>query len=156
MKLTTKLLLLGIVGVAAAPFILKKPDGTPWLSLEEITSSAKQTATQAVEKAIPRPAQKMYRWQDSQGKWHYSDQPSDQFTSRKVELDSAFNEMKQINLPDGFGGGEKEEAGKFDPASTGNGLPITTAPLEKVPEMLKEIERVQEKMDQRQKQLDSL
>lgn len=152
MKLTTKLLMLGLVGVAAAPFILKKPNGTPWLTLEEVTSAAKKAADQAV----PRPPKEMYRWQDSTGKWHYSDKPSEQFQSKQVQLNTAFNEMKQIDLPEGFGEEKKPENSRFDPTSGGSGLPLTTAPLEKVPEMMKEIERVQDKLDQRQRSLDGI
>lgn len=157
MKITTKLILLGMVGLAAAPFILKKPDGTPWLNLKELLNSTDK-AVAKVEEVIPTPKKptKMYKWQDSEGKWHFSDKPSNDFDSSKVQLDAAYNQMKHIDLPDGFGDGKKDEDQRFNPEDGNSTVPLTTAPLEKVPEMLQEIERVQDRMEERQKILNDL
>lgn len=151
MKITTKLIMLGLVGVAAAPFILKKEDGTPWLTLSDVKKAAESSAS----KAIPSEPKQMYRWQDKAGNWHYSDKPSSQYQSQEVQLDTAYNQMKQINLPEGFGETKKSTDGRFDPTEGGSSFPLTTAPLEKVPDMMKEIERVQDKLDQRQKAMEN-
>lgn len=155
MKITTKLVLLGLVGITAAPFILKKPDGTPWLSLADITRQTDQ-GIKEVQSVLPsKQTTQMFKWQDKEGRWHFSDQPSDQYQSREVTLDAAYNQMKHIELPDGFGGQNnktEEQQGSQD----GSSVPLTTAPLEKVPDMLKEIEKVQDRMEERQKILNGL
>ena len=153
MKITTKLILLGMVGITAAPFIVKKPDGSPYISLNQLRSYSEQ-AVQKTKQAVDSSPSQMYRWQDSEGKWHYSDKPSDQYSSSSVNVETTVNSMKDIELPEGFGEEEKDE-GNFDPTN-GSTLPLTTAPLEKVPDMLKEIERVQEKMKEQQKVLNDL
>lgn len=152
MKITTKLMMLGLVGIAAAPFILKKEDGTPWLTLSDVKKAAQSSAN----KALPKEPQKMFRWQDSAGNWHYSDKPSAQFQSQEVQVETSYNQMKHIELPEGFGESGKSDDERFDPTKGGSSFPLTTAPLEKVPDMMKEIERVQDRIEQRQKDIEGL
>jgi len=156
MKILTKLMLLGLVGLLAAPFILKKPDGTPWLTWSDLFEGASDSAS-ALRSQLPitNSNSQMYKWQDAAGKWHYSDRPSDDFQTETVKVDAAYNQMKHIELPEGFGESKRKQAQTSEQEQQPS-LPLTTAPLEKVPDMLNDIERVQEKMDQRQRALDNL
>ncbi len=155
MKILTKLMLLGLIGLLAAPFILKKPDGTPWLKWSDLFYGASETAS-SIRSQLPttNSSSQMYKWQDAAGKWHYSDRPSEDFETEKVKIDAAYNQMKHIELPEGFGESKRKQA--EEEAAQQPSVPVTTAPLGEVPNMLKDIEKMQEKMDQRQRALDNL
>lgn len=154
MKITTKLFLLGLVGITAAPFIVKKQDGTPYLTFDEARQFTAKSVTETSQNVQDNAPTELYRWQDAQGNWHFSDKPSDQYSTSTLQVEAAINSMEDIELPEKVVASEKDQE-RFDPTS-GTSLPLTTAPLDKVPDMLKEIERVKETMKERQKVLDNL
>jgi len=152
MSLVYKLIILALIGALAAPFIIKKPDGTPMMTLKQFMPDASQSIDQL--KSIGKADAQLYRWQDEKGNWQYSDTPHDSAQGEKFQVQATINSMKTIELPEGFGEPKKKE--RFDPTDdSGVNLPVTTAPLNKVPEMLENIEGIQEKFDARQQQLDA-
>ncbi len=153
MPITYKLLLLALIAALAAPFILKKPDGTPLMTLQQFFPEASSGINKI--KSITKKDTQLYRYKDSKGHWQYTDTPPEQGQAEKVKLKSTITSMKTIELPEGFGEPKKEES--FDAnEDSGPRLPVTTAPLEKVPEMLQNIEGIQEKFDQRQSAIDAV
>ncbi len=154
MKIFIKLLLLLVVLAIAGLFFIKKPDGTPWLSVSDLTSKT----TNVLKPIAPSTkSEQVYRWQDEKGNWHFSDKPVDGVQQDQITVKQSQNRLKQVDLPEGFGEQKKDQDKTFDPTDNeGSGFPLTTAPLEKVPEMLDKIEDVQKKMDNRQKALDAL
>ncbi|SEI90758.1 protein of unknown function [Allopseudospirillum japonicum] len=86
MKLMLKLMLMLLVLAMILPMALKGPDGRPlmrwqdWLAEDTPQASGSSasghfsTSTPASSQA-PAPAQKIYRWQDETGRWHFSDTP---------------------------------------------------------------------------------
>ncbi len=79
-------LLLGVAGL----FIIKKPNGQTWLSTADLVPSTAVLTAQInnwlgrAERKIARSINndtrtgktKVYKWRDSAGNWHVSDQPS--------------------------------------------------------------------------------
>lgn len=100
-KLVSFILVLGLSG----PFFLRGPDGRPWLDYREflpdfaaLSRKARNLAVEVKELGGPASDQKssiqtsdkpaalltegqeatgegLYRWQDDNGQWHFSDQP---------------------------------------------------------------------------------
>ncbi len=152
MPIFYKLIILALIGALAAPFILKKPDGTPMMTFEQFMPDASKSISQL--KSIGKDKPQLYRWKDDKGQWQYSDTPHESAQVEKFQAKSTINSMKTIELPEGFGEPKKEE--QFDPTQNdGVNIPVTTAPLTKVPEMIQQIEGIQTKFDNRQKQLDA-
>ncbi|MBD1583955.1 DUF4124 domain-containing protein [Pseudoalteromonas sp. S16_S37] len=95
-----------LVGVGSL-FILKKPDGTPWLSFDAVTKQVKQKTNTLLDDAkrnldtvtehttphtTPHTTGSsqsgaIYKWQDANGNWVYSDKPNTQGKSQTHTLD---------------------------------------------------------------------
>ncbi|MDP2561231.1 DUF4124 domain-containing protein [Psychrobium sp. 1_MG-2023] len=101
---------------ASGLFIIKQPNGEPWLSWSDFTpdketlannrlfNKAEQltdTALTHVESLVAAPkgkTQHVYRWQDGQGQWHYSDKPHS--NSELVTYDSdAITRLPKLEPP---------------------------------------------------------
>ena len=92
------LLLLAITGL----FFLKQPNGKPWLSInkvEQIASSKwaeiqlyveKQfdNGTTIIQRVTTDGQSEIYRWQDEEGMWHYTDNAQDIVNAEKVIYDN--------------------------------------------------------------------
>lgn len=153
MGLFNKLLLLALVLALASPFILKKPDGSPILDISEFMEPAKNLTSSMTPSAAPK---SLYRWQDAKGNWQYSDHPPEGSNAQQIQVEDKINSMKTIDLPEGYQDKPKESE-RFDPTDgSGSSLPVTTAPIEKVPEMLDQIKDFQKNLDSRQQQLDQI
>lgn len=155
MKLFNKLLLLAVVAALAGPFILKKPDGTPFLKWQDFIP---QDPVKSIKESVtPSEPKKMYKWKDAKGHWQFGDMPPEGVTAVEMQVKTQINAMKTIELPEGFGEDPKHEQNKerFDPTQKG-ATPFSTAPISEVPEMLDQIKDYQETLDNRQKALDSL
>lgn len=152
MKIFTKLLLLALVAGLAAPFFLKGPNGLPLLNYKDFIP----TPDSIMESVTPKAEVKMYKWKDAKGHWQFGDNPPEGVTANEMHVKTQINSMKTIELPEGFKEKVEEKPEKgFDPLSSG-ASPLSTAPMEKVPEMMDRIEGYQQKLDDRAKALDSL
>jgi hypothetical protein len=151
--LFNKLLLLALVLAVASPFILKKPDGSPIMDISEFIKPATDMGKSVISNDEPT---SLYRWQDEKGNWQFSDHPPENVNAQVMTVDNKINSMKTIDLPEGYQDKPKQTE-RFDPtASDGPSIPLTTAPLEKVPEMLDQIKGFQDALDNRQQQLESI
>ncbi|OHU94725.1 hypothetical protein BIW53_14270 [Pseudoalteromonas byunsanensis] len=90
-------------------FVLKRPDGKPWLSLGSIAQKTKESTSNAfddakstfsnslehlAEPSTDTPSGSIYKWQDANGNWVYSDQPNPKGKSQTHLLDiSKINRM---------------------------------------------------------------
>jgi hypothetical protein len=110
-----RLILLTLVGMLVAPFILKREDGTTIMSMNEfldfnpdlIKHRYQQALTSIrsfladdleVEQFKTEPTiekvTKIYKWQDENGEWHFSDEKSEKFVQEEVEIINDRNVMK--------------------------------------------------------------
>ena len=91
-KLFCCLLLIGVVGL----FVLKSPDGTPWLSLSDFTPDTGSLEL-TIDDLTPeitsqtRDEVPMYRWRDARGNWQFSDQPPEGIEAELVTIDTTVN-----------------------------------------------------------------
>ncbi|MAA71878.1 MAG: hypothetical protein CL679_09150 [Bermanella sp.] len=153
MGIIIKLLLLALVLALASPFILKKPDGRPILEISEFLKPASDIGKSVISSDQPK---SLYRWQDEKGNWQFSDHPPEGSNAQAMQVEDKINSMKTIDLPEGYQNQSKEKP-RFDPTQNDDtSLPLTTAPLDKVPEMLDQIKGFQESLDNRQQQLENI
>lgn len=154
MGLFNKLLLVVLVLALASPFVLKKPDGQPILDIANILKPAQDLTHSISPNTQP---QTLYRWQDNKGRWQFSDTPAENVNAEKITVEDKISSMKTIELPEDYSSSAKQPK-RFDPtdANEGPSIPITTAPIEKVPEMLEQIQNFQQSLDNRKQQLDNI
>jgi len=115
MKYFTYLAISVMIIAVISLFYLKKPDGQTWLSSssisaeshkikEKIVALSSNTLNQAVQgakqagdkiaqsvnndAATIKPGSKIYKWQDKNGQWHFSDTPNADGKSIEVKLDA--------------------------------------------------------------------
>lgn len=110
MKLMIKLCVFVLVLGVAGLFVLKRPDGRPWLTLNDVQKNLLQTshgvndqldkAKQAIKRWVPSELvssshsskpQTVYRWRRSDGSWMLSDQPPQDQSYEEIQVDSARN-----------------------------------------------------------------
>jgi len=145
-----KLIILGLILALAAPFIMKKPDGTPFMTWEELMPSTEGVLSKI--KSSTKPDTQLYRWKDSKGHWQYTDTPPENGQGERFSVKTTINSMKTIELPEGYQPKEEEPEKQ---QTQDSGLSPTTAPLAEVPKMLENIEGIQYKYDTRKNDIDA-
>lgn len=135
MKTFTKLLLLLLVAACAAPFILKGPDGRPYLTLDrlkapdvaipdlpDLKTPYRKIKTAIVSNHEDQPVQ-VYKWRDESGVWHYSDQKAADGSSTVISVNPAQNQVhfeetpSRENASDGASTEHSEDAATQAPSS---------------------------------------
>jgi len=165
-KLFCAVLVIGLAGL----FVLKKPDGTPWLSVnnfipntETISLDAKALFNDILSnKALSNKifsegnhnSGDVYRWKDKNGQWQYSDTPPENQAAENISVNGNLNSDLAKNP-------SKNKA----PKSTTNEttlesntektslLPSTLAP-DQVSKLIKDTNNVQKLIDDRHSQLE--
>ncbi|CCQ11166.1 putative orphan protein [Pseudoalteromonas luteoviolacea B = ATCC 29581] len=168
MKSASYILIMILLIGTASLFYLKRPDGQSWLSVEAITDKASakletnmqgakallNETTELVQSKFDAKSEientaKIYKWQDAQGVWHYSDRPHPTYQNEEVILDP--NKITVIDAEDTailqLESNLKQEPNDSDP------IGITTISPESVEQLLKDANKVQKLMDDREKQL---
>lgn len=106
-KLFVKLLVLVIVLAMAGPFFIRGSDGQPLISVKDvqfqlgntgavISRQWRKLTTQLRGDAKPVP---IYRWQDADGNWHYSDEANPDGTSELIYIDPDKNVVPGSDMP---------------------------------------------------------
>ena len=113
MKLYYKLLLFVLVAAIAAPFVLRDRDGRPLMSVHDLripeislpntsrlkdvvraTTDSVETASNAVHGTTGTTTHtKIYKWQDEEGGWHFSNSAPDERGATEVAVDTSVNIM---------------------------------------------------------------
>ncbi len=106
MSLFYKLIILGLLLALAAPFIMKKPDGTPFMTWQQLMPDN-------VKSAIKKDTQ-LYRWKDDKGHWQYTDTPPGNNQAEKIAVKTTINSMKTIELPEGYQAKKQEPENQQD------------------------------------------
>lgn len=144
MKLKIGMMLVILVVAMAAPYFIKGRDGKPLMAFGpeqpvDILSSDKTR-------------QQYMKWQDENGLWHFGDEVPEGVVAQVVSVDTAANVIRSVKLPEK----EPEEKAKADKESTtGIPLPMTVQP-EQLSQMMDDAANVQQLMNDRTKQLDSI
>ncbi|KZN68135.1 DUF4124 domain-containing protein [Pseudoalteromonas luteoviolacea] len=170
MKYSSYLMIMIMLIGLGSLFIIKRPDGKPWLSVDMIFGNAQQQASALLDqskrelgKAVDSAKKVLndeeqtatsqttiYKWQDAKGNWHYSDRPNNRVNSQvhtldptKVTIMAAENTeiLEQLRQ-------EKSPAeGKID---------VDNMKPTDVKKLVKDAQNVQKLMDQRAKTLEDI
>ncbi len=155
-KLFSFLVVVGIAGL----FVLKNPDGTPWLSLSDFTPDT-NSITQSINDVIPetddnaRDLVPVYKWKDSQGNWQFSNVPPEGIATNEVLISTDAN-RGAAPVPSQNSGiiPESLKNGKAVLIGENEASPSFVTP-DQIPTLINDAKDVQGLMDNRQQQLDS-
>lgn len=154
MKIFNKLLILAVIAALAGPFILKGPDGMPLMSWRDFLPKGSVDSINSTINSVTQ--NKMYKWKDEKGRWQFGDNPPEGVSAVEMAVKTQINEMKTIELPEGFKDeADRNKSKRFDPGEE-SATPFSTAPLTQVPEMLDQIKDFQNTLDERKEKLDDL
>ncbi|MEJ6474959.1 DUF4124 domain-containing protein [Pseudoalteromonas piscicida] len=169
MKAASYLMIMIMLVAVACLFVLKRPDGKPWLSTDAITESVeqstaklKQHSTNAFEQVKSHTQQlvtnegqevkesvKVYRWQDENGQWHYSDKPNPAGHSQAYQIDEDKITVVAAEDTSILTRKSSQEPSK----TTSTALPTALNPAA-VKQVMDDAKNVQKLMDERAKKID--
>ena len=152
------LIVLGVAGL----FFIKKPDGTPWLSLDDFapdTRSIKRSINDALPEQVVggglSDSVSVYKWKDAEGNWQYSDKPPEGGTAQQVLVGTDVNrDLAPVPLPSSNRTAQPQQKGKAILIKDSGGFSPTTISPEKIPTLINDAKDVQALMNNRQQQLD--
>ncbi|GAA6151160.1 hypothetical protein [Pseudoteredinibacter isoporae] len=164
MRLFLTLLILLLVVALAAPYVLKRPDGQPWMDASELSPDIQVNGSYEKAKLelyrwwhglrrdlfADRQSGKTraYRWQDSEGNWHLSDTPNPAGNSEELWVDPNVNLMPATLLPVE----EEKNTTQGEPSSVP--LPMTVSPGQ-AQQLMQDAQKIQGLVDKRYEQLDA-
>ncbi|RXF04457.1 DUF4124 domain-containing protein [Pseudoalteromonas sp. PS5] len=169
MKAASYLMIMVMLVAVACLFVLKRPDGKPWLSVQSITQSVEHNANELKRQGIDamdqvksytndllgdsKPASsshtQVYRWQDAKGQWHYSDKPNPHGHSQAYQIDES--KITVIAAEDTSILAAKAEQEPNN--SSSKAVPTALNPAA-VQQLMKDTQDVQKLMDERAKKID--
>lgn len=170
MKYFTYLAVSVMIIATISLFYIKKPNGQPWLTpslvhseavlikdkvitlsasvLNDITNEAKQVSKQiAASTFTSEPQSKIYKWQDAQGQWHFSDVPNKHGESVKVELDPSNVNVVVAQDTAILSGSAKSAVQPFSQKAND----VYTA--ESIKKLFEDAEKAKQKLEQRSKEV---
>lgn len=161
------LLILGLAGL----FVLKKPNGSPWLSIDDfipntqgisksITSllnSAKNTPTNNTTETSNTQAisdSGVYRWKDANGQWQFSDTPPEGTQAEAMHVSGNLNsDLAEEYVPPKEEEEDNTVISTTDPTAGNSLLPASLSP-DKISTLMKDTQNIQKIMDDRTSQIE--
>lgn len=137
-----KIMILVVILACIGPFFIKGPDGEPLMTLEDLGASVPEPPMPA---APPEPVT-VYKWQDENGVWQFSNEPVEGENVETMELDGRVTVMESIDTTAMQTSNEKPSF------SVPSGL--TTVAPDKVEEIMKTATELQDTVDDRKEQID--
>lgn len=174
MKLFIKFLLFVLVLGLAGPFFLRSPNGEPYLDYREFVpsvSSIKEKANGIINTASGSSSDNLppneeiqtsdgkvqvYRWQDENGVWQYSDRPPTGIDRQTISVNTNENILPSQSIAEETEN-EVEEAQDNSEEGADIALPLPlTVPVNQVPQLIEDAKEIQELMNQRSEILESI
>ena len=164
MKYFTYLAVSVMIIAVISLFYLKKPNGETWLSTSVVINESQQikdkiisftsnTFEQAVSSVSNTPSttrSKIFKWQDRQGQWHFSDTPHHNGKSVEVKLDP-----KDINVVVAQDTAILSGSSKSSAVNSTSATPTVYDPVS-IKKVFDDAEKAKQKLEQRTKQLNDL
>ncbi|MBH0072313.1 DUF4124 domain-containing protein [Pseudoalteromonas sp. NZS127] len=164
MKYFTYLAVSVMIIAVISLFYLKKPNGETWLSTSvvsnqsqqikdkiiSLTSNTFEQAVNSVSNTSSTTRSKIFKWQDQQGQWHFSDTPHPNGKSVEVKLDP-----KDINVVVAQDTAILSGSSKSSAVSSTSATPTVYDPVS-IKKVFDDAEKAKQKLEQRTKQLNDL
>ena len=143
-----KFMIFLLVLAFAGLFFLKGPNGEQILSVTDFAPSVPEINTPN-SPAIPTGPTKVYKWQDENGVWQFSNQAVDAENGEVIELDGKINIVPAIVTLD-------EPDIQDQPAASQLHIPagLTTVPSDQINQMIDTVNNLQSTVDDRKEMLD--
>jgi hypothetical protein len=140
-----KIMILLVVLAGVGLFILKGPSGEPFLTLDDFTPDPEITDVLA-QKAEPVT---IYKWQDEDGAWHFSNEPVDVEGVETMVVDGDINLIPAVTT-------STSRAVKRPDAKAYSSIPagVTSVAPEQITELMGTVNNMQEMVDERKTNLD--
>jgi len=150
LKFFSFLLVLGFAGL----FVMKNPDGQPWLSAEDFVpeisfSNIFPENLFASEADAGDSAVSVYRWRNAQGQWEFSDVPPEDRDVEKMTLSTNANRDLYTSAKE-----KPAEAKSQQGPSVADRLSPTTVSPAKIATLVSDAEGVQKLLDDRKQTMD--
>lgn len=157
MKWVFRILTLCSLGIAlSVPFFIKDPSGRGMLNLP----GGLQTPTLMEVDRLPEPERtiQVYKWQDKDGQWHYSDAPpTGNEAIQIIEVSNRTNIIQSLP-PEDMEDPQKKATAPKDAKARDNPPAITENPLtlDNLRNIMQETQAVKELMEQRNRELEQI
>jgi hypothetical protein len=142
-----KAMVLVLIAAFAGLFFVNGPNGEPFMTLEDLEPSAPELKT-------TKAPTKVYKWQDENGVWQFSNQPRGEAQGELVELNDNINTLPAVDTwilkTDAMASSESGGGGFDIPPG------LTTVSSDKVQEMMDTVNNLQQTVDDRKTQLDRM
>ena len=143
-----KVMIFIVILACVGPFFIKGPDGKPLLNIEELMADLSPTdllpkAVQSAAESSAPAMTKVYRWQNENGVWQFSDNPNDAPGAEVMELDGKINMIESVAPP---------SATKSPTAIPG----VATVSSGQAAELMNTVNNLQENIDKRKADMDAL
>ncbi len=150
-------ILIGLLIIACiAPLFIKGPDGETIMTLDDWKIDLPESlgdllpgAAPEVQNLAPSAPATVYKWQDEDGQWHFSNTPPENGVAEEMELSGDINIMEAYVPPE-------EPTGTETAAATGIPSGPMTATPDQVREMMETVTNLQETMDERKAEIDKI
>ncbi|XOV86279.1 MAG: DUF4124 domain-containing protein [Pseudomonadota bacterium] len=143
-----KLIIFAAILACVAPFFLKGPDGQPLMTLDDwLPADASDMATG--RSGGPPEKVTVYKWQDENGVWQFSNDPADAGAADTLELDGNINIIPSVPV-----GTASAAVAPVSPSVGALPPGMTSVSPERVQAMMDTVNNLQETVDQRKADLD--
>ncbi|MGB5788138.1 MAG: DUF4124 domain-containing protein, partial [Pseudoalteromonas nigrifaciens] len=160
MKYFTYLAVSVMIIAVISLFYLKKPNGETWLSTSVVSNQSQQIkdkiisftsntfeqAVNSVSNTSSTTRSKIFKWQDQQGQWHFSDTPHPNGKSVEVKLDP-----KDINVVVAQDTAILSGSSKSSAVNSTSATPTVYDPVS-IKKVFDDAEKAKQKLEQRTKQ----
>lgn len=161
-------MLLILILAMAGPFILKGPDGHPLMNVKDLSAQmavvrngARQywewfrgKAGQTIQRGKPAGAQqRIYKWKDAGGEWHYSDKINPEGSSQEIHINPDVNVLAPVPIRSDEHVNQPAQVSR--PAHENRsypGFPLSVSPGEAA-RLINDAKGIQGMMDERSKQI---
>ena len=162
MKLFLKIMIFIVVLACAGPFILKRSDGRPWMTFSDLkapdlsvpdisplTDQVKKLHNTNTDNSADQTI--VYKWQDRDGVWHFSDKASTSIPSEEFAIKHNTNmvHMEKQEIP---GETPRIQADENVVQNETVSLDPKASPYEQLPNLIDQAKNVEKLLDQHQQQ----
>jgi len=143
-----------LLAAFAGLFFVAGPNGEPILALDDLKpDSPRLESSSGTSAGTSAGTTKVYKWQDENGVWQFSNQPVDEGQGEVLELDGNINTMPATDTS--ILNSKRASSG---PRSSVMSIPagLTTVPGDKVQEMMNTVNNLQQSVDDRKADMDKM
>ena len=153
-----KLLILIVILACIGPFFIKGPDGQPLATLEDwkmdLPDSPMDLLPDSAQESVPDVPEvtevtEVYRWQDENGVWQFSNNPNDAPGAEVMALDGKINIIESAQLPPT----SSPDTRKSIPSSIPS---VATVAPGQAAELMETVTNLQDTIDQRKADMDTI